>query len=410
MRYNPYYVGVGITAAMLLGLGVMEAPLQLRGISDMGIAAAGCAAWFMLLAATLKKAQQAGRHHVEETEKALTKLAANFDGLFQSLHEELLTQAASSKDELTQLQALLNDAIQKLIGSFTGLESASRHQHQLVLQIAHQQAQDLGGSTTSDTANSREDTLTIEKFLADTSGVLSMFVDRSVENNNLGKELVTKMDLINHEVKDIQHLLTEVEGIASQTNLLALNAAIEAARAGEAGRGFAVVAEEVRKLSMRSTDFSNQIRSHMLDMVASMQGAEQVVQALSTADMQVVTSSRESVEDMMGVVQKMNDVMMTAVAELSDLTDRVENDVKTAITTLQFQDLASQLIGHSESRLNVIGEILNGITAIDERFIEQNNRFERWEHKLIESRALIERTRHNPVKQVNIDAGGVELF
>jgi len=65
---------------------------------------------------------------------------------------------------------------------------------------------------------------------------------------------------------NVRNILKVVEGFADQTNLLALNAAIEAARAGEAGRGFAIVADEVRTLSAKVGDATQQISSFLNQM------------------------------------------------------------------------------------------------------------------------------------------------
>lgn len=55
-------------------------------------------------------------------------------------------------------------------------------------------------------------------------------------------------------IADVDKVATNISAIARQTNLLALNAAIEAARAGQAGKGFAVVAQEIRALSLQTSN------------------------------------------------------------------------------------------------------------------------------------------------------------
>ncbi|MCX7800519.1 MAG: methyl-accepting chemotaxis protein [Fimbriimonadales bacterium] len=87
-----------------------------------------------------------------------------------------------------------------------------------------------------------------------------------------------KVRALHRRTSDIQSILQAIEEIAGQTNLLALNAAIEAARAGESGRGFAVVAEEVRKLSVRTSEATQSIAGLVSDMTSQFAEALQAVE------------------------------------------------------------------------------------------------------------------------------------
>lgn len=99
------------------------------------------------------------------------------------------------------------------------------------------------------------------------SGDISERIQKVINSNSDTSNALNKA---NKYVKDTNEILNFIQGVSKQTNLLGLNAAIEAARAGDNGRGFGVVAQEIRKLSVSSSESVKKIDSVLKQISSSM--------------------------------------------------------------------------------------------------------------------------------------------
>lgn len=335
------------------------------------------------------------------------KLLEEFRNLIGGCSAQFRAQFETARGEIGRVQSLLREAIEDLTESFQGMHAQTEEQRRLTF------------SVTSGTIEG-ETQIQFDEFVRDTSSVMQRVVDSVIGNSKLGMELVELTDKIAQHAKDVQAILSEIGAIAKQTNLLALNAAIEAARAGEAGRGFAVVADEVRDLSARTTQFSQQINSLMQSMESSVKETESAIQGMASQDMTFALESKQKVEDIIHTMEHQNIARIEAIGALGASASNVESLVGRAITALQFQDMVSQLLGHVVRRvdalddamkhLDVLGQALereaasvDGPAAIISLREEQAG--------IIAALKDIEaKTVNNPVSQQAMTQGDIELF
>lgn len=363
--------------------------------------------WMIVFLLTLRRFEAKASAEWQVADGEIHELSRRTHELFALLSAEFNEQMEITRAEVQQMQDLLRDAIEKLLDSFTGMEASTRKQQELALEMTSLHK----GENGSKTAN-------FEDFVRDTSNTLTLFVDSTIETSKAGMGLVEKMDDITADVDKIVSVLGEIEAISKQTNLLALNAAIEAARAGEAGRGFAVVADEVRNLSNRSNQFSNEIRTHMDSVYRSVKTAEAAINAMASRDMNFALQSKTKVQGTMAEIKAVNDRMGSTVTDLSDIAGEVEGNVRTAVTSLQFQDLASQLLNHINTRIGNMGAIIHSIAGIpinnamtsEDKRSECILRMQRFHEAIDQASELIKQSRHNPVSQNQMESGDIELF
>ncbi|MCX7194085.1 MAG: methyl-accepting chemotaxis protein [Proteobacteria bacterium] len=321
------------------------------------------------------------------------------DSLLIKTHAQFSTHFNGANEDLAQVQNLLGDAIGKLLSSFTGM-------HDLI-----DEQREVGNKVSS----SDDPEMLMSNQLSETAETLKMLVGSVVNNSRAGVELIEKMEVVSDQVKGILDVLGEIDAISKQTSLLSLNAAIEAARAGESGRGFAVVADEVRKLSGRASHFSNQIRSNISHVHGAISETESFISKMASMDMQFALDSKNRLDNTLLQIQQANQKMSEAIIHQNEISGKVDQVVGAAVTSLQFQDMVGQLLGHSRLRLDTMQVAWEHIDNVAKR--EQaggkltSDEIEQVSREIAEVFSRAEQvSARSPVRQDKMESSDIELF
>lgn len=315
-------------------------------------------------------------------------------------HGHLTEQVALIRNESRQINDLVKNAIMQLTDSFHGLSSQTNHQASLLHSLLEQD----------------DDDQSLSEFVVETEKLLNYFVEQVLKTSKDSMYLMHRIDDMSEKVEGVFSLLGDVKDIASQTNLLALNAAIEAARAGEAGRGFAVVADEVRKLSRKSDDFSEEISELTLDVKKALAAASEIVNKIVSADMNIALNGKKQVADMSVTMAKMDQHSKDVLAQTEQASVKIGSMVNQAVTSLQFEDMCTQLSSHIGYRIDAVFELSD---LVDKLHVARTNPelLDNYRELLvsIESslaglKPKIASVKHQAVSQQDLDDGDIELF
>ncbi|MDR3416705.1 MAG: methyl-accepting chemotaxis protein [Nevskia sp.] len=381
--YKPFLPPLGLALAALVARLYPTPPVLYWALLGATFAAWLWTTW--KVGGMLAQAQAQERQRQEQAAQRGKSLEELCNGLAGDVH--------GVQKEVMRVRGLIQDATRELSTSFEAMNRQAREQESAVQHIVSQTGDDARGEG-------------VRQFAQQAGKLMEGLVNVLAEASRQSGTSVQMIDAMVKHFDAIFELLGDVKTIADQTNLLALNAAIEAARAGEAGRGFAVVAEEVRNLSERSNNFNEQIRKLVSSSKDAIAGVRETVGTMAARDTTMSQQARGEVSDLLQKIERVDHNLSISMREVSAAAAQIGQAVAKAVRCLQFEDISLQALAaadtHAQRLVQIHGETAQLVcghvpAALGHGF--RHDALGDWRQPP-----------HNPVGQVTMQEGSVELF
>lgn len=183
-----------------------------------------------------------------------------------------------------------------------------------------------------------------------TSSRLAVARESAEKVDETAKRAAVAMRNIQASSKEMNEIISTIDGLAFQTNLLALNAGVEAARAGASGAGFAVVATEVRHLAQRSAEAANSIRQLVATSSSQITEGVSLVENSGEALRQIVTEVTE-VSDLMDEIAAAAGRQASGLAEISDMVTAMDTATQQNAAMVEESTASSRNLNDETERL-----------------------------------------------------------
>ncbi|MGA8938636.1 MAG: methyl-accepting chemotaxis protein [Acidobacteriaceae bacterium] len=193
-----------------------------------------------------------------------------------------------------------------------------------------------------------------EGLIENTSRTLLQILKTTEEAGAISCRAIERIEQMEKASEKIAIAMTKLEQIARENKMLSMNAQIEAAHAGDLGAGFAVVAVEVVSQTERAQEVTRQVSELIVNLQELAGSTTTDLRQMNDRDHKRLEGCRVEVDESLGQMQATHDNMRRMLTGMNEEGLLLENEIRSAVRGLQFQDRVSQQMAHVVQDLDTL--------------------------------------------------------
>jgi len=317
-------------------------------------------------------------------------LSQSMTSVLRDMQESMSGEVDAIRNQTEQVEALLKDAIASLHDSFGAIHTASDQQMKIMTSLM----MDVTGAN---------DENNIFQKAENSSELLTRLIDALLLSSKNNLRALTAMDVMQKRMN------TMLSNEGEQRDLIR--------RIGDCSEADVIDAALLRGLVAQLHDKQAEHLDYATETVAKFVKAHRLIDKVASKDMGEVFSAREKVEEILTHFFQINEIVTESRVQVNQVNAEMRQHLGAAIRALQFEDISTQSLGHTDRHLGrmagMIAIVTDGLDGLDQPDItieEYVSRIAAIHAAMSAYHQTLQLEDSNPVSQESMDEGDIDLF
>jgi len=318
------------------------------------------------------------------------ELIQSMSGILADMQGSVSSEVSAIRGQSDQVKSLLIDAVGTLHDVFSSIHSVSDQQ----MKVMTSMMMEVVGADNDEN---------IFQKAEQASGILTTLVDTLLLSSKNNLRALTSMDVVHHRIQKMASMLDEQETLVEQLC--------------ECAESDTVDVHALRKLTRSLRKQQKEKVLYAREAMVESHKTHRLIDKIASKDMEGVFASKLQVEEILNHFFQINEVVTQCRIEVNLLNAEQRKNLGSAIRALQFEDISTQSLGHTDRHLermqgmlDILAEGMNGLDESKTSMKEYVQRISAIHIAMIGYHQALQLEDSNPVSQESMDEGDIDLF